>query len=191
MDMQSYEPYFKEPRLSMTIPGRIFVRVASYIIYLFLGAATFTLLSAGIPDRSVNIFVDWGFLFLLFLIDRIVHYGQADTPLYELPKKGEVNAAKFLRPRAYAMLERGFDKSAVTGSDFYLSVANELLSLKEIEGALVRLDVKPKEFREKVGAFLKDGGALAGRSRAELKTFAEALVVRAFSQALDAGHIFI
>ena len=46
----NYEFYFDDPRLRMTIAGRILVRIISYVSYLVLVVATFMfLLSRDIP----------------------------------------------------------------------------------------------------------------------------------------------
>src|SRR3989344_754712 len=80
--MQSIAPtqlVFDDPRLHMTVFGRILVRVVSYVARLvtLVAAVDFTL--SDIP------WIKWlGIFLILFLLDQLFHFGEGDRPLTEL-----------------------------------------------------------------------------------------------------------
>lgn len=180
------EIFFRDPRLSMTLPGRFIVRVSGYIGHLILASAAFTFIITDVTSIRLC-----GLLIVLFLCDRIVHLREADRPLTELPKEGNINLAGFLRPKAFSILETGFDKSFITGRDFLLEVIHESLGLREIEEALRRLDVSPDEFRQKTEEFLGASAEKAAISKEDRMALTEMLVREAFSHAITEGHRFI
>ncbi len=182
---RDYELYFEDPRFSMTLPGRFFVRVGAYVSYILLAAAGVEfLLPRGLPWlRAVG-----GFL-LIFFIDRIIHRGQADKPLEEFPKFGRVNVAQYVRPRAFSTIERAFDRSLITKRNFFLEMTRELLGFREVRRGLERLDVKPDEFRQKTEEFL--AGSAEQLTRKERAEKARLLALAALPRAIEAGHRFI
>ena len=180
--------YFRDPRLRMTVVGRLLVRIFAYVGYILVIASAATFI---ISDIVWIRFL--GILLALFLVDKIIHIGEADRPLLELPKKGRVNLAHYLRPRAFSLIERAFDRSSLAKENFFLGTVHQLLSQREIENGLRRLDVSLKEFKQKTEEFLagsakSDAAATTGEER---RKAAEVFVVQAFGQALDAGHKFI
>lgn len=178
-----YELYFDDPRLRMTIAGRFTVRVVTYIAYLVLlfAAGAFLISEVG-RLRYFGIFL------ILFFLDRIVHWGEADFPISELPSQGRINLARLIEPSAFAALGRAFDRSLVAKQDFFLGVADRLLGLDHTEEGLRRLDIKPEEFKAKLDEFLAQPIPVETASRAEYLKNAEALVIAAFGEALAAGH---
>ncbi len=179
--------FFDEPRLKMTIPGRLLVRISSYITYLVLLAAAFTFVFSDIISlKALGIFL------LLFLGDRALHLKEADRPFGELPKTGRVNLAEYLSPAAYAILERAFDKARLTRKKFFLEIIRELLSLPEIIDGLRRLDIKPEEFRQKTEELLESSQDTSLVSdKAKLFQNVEALVLQAAERSLTNNHRFI
>ncbi|OGY99827.1 MAG: hypothetical protein A2945_02425 [Candidatus Liptonbacteria bacterium RIFCSPLOWO2_01_FULL_52_25] len=181
---KGYELYVRDPRLSMTLPGRLFVRIAanvSYVLFIMAGA---TFLLTGLPWlRAIG-----GFLFIFF-VDRVMHRGQADRPLDEFPKLGKVNVAQYIRPGAFSVIERAFDRSVITKRSFYLEMTRELLHFSDVKRGLERLDVKPDEFRQKAEELLS--GSTEPGTKKDLVAKAEALVLRALPQAFNAGHLFV
>lgn len=179
--------YFRDPRLEMTLAGRFTVRVLSYVGYLLVIAATFTSIASDLkPLHSLGLFL------IFFLIDRLIHRGEADEPLTELPRAGSVNAASYLKPKSFSILERVFDRSRLTRRNFYFEAAHELLDSREIRDGLKKLDVKPDEFKQKLESLLSQSvreknGAGADILRGEF----ESLVLQAFPLACAAGHRFI
>jgi len=173
----------------MTVGGRLVVRIVSHVSYLVIGVAVFTFL---ISDIS---WIRWSGVFLaLFLTDRFLHFREADIPFSELPPRGKVNLARYLRPKAFSLLERAFDRSVLAKRNFFLEMIRQLVHFREIEEGLRRLDVKPEEFSEKIDEFLSktsgdDPGDMSQKSY--LRSEAEDLVFLAFPIALRAGHDFI
>jgi ATP-dependent Clp protease ATP-binding subunit ClpA len=186
---KNYTLFFKDPRLVMTLPGRFFVRVVSYVSYLVLIAAAATFLIS-----DLNWLRALGAFLALFLLDRAMHLGGADYPLLELPKTGNVNLAKFLRPKAYSVIERSFDRSSVAKRNLLLEMARELSNLSDVKDGLKRLDVPFGEFKQKAEDLLGASSTSEiekSLSKEERLKMAESVVVAALSQALDAGHNFI
>ncbi len=182
-----YDIAFDDPRLFMTIPGRFFVRVAGYVGYLFTMAAAFTfVISPLVWLRFIG-----AFLFIL-LVDRVVHTGEADCPLAELPRAGKVNASRYVRPKAFSVIEGAFDRSIITKKNFFLVATRELLGFPEIEEGLRRLDVPPDEFKQKLDEFLSESAAGADAlSKSDRIAQAQLLGAQAFGQALEANRDFV
>ena len=175
---------FSDPRFKMSFWGRFLVRVVSYIAYLFFAAAAVTLIISGIP------WLFFGGLFLvLFFIDLFVHRGEGDRPIVQLSRTGNVNVASSLTTESFSILERAFDRSLVTKHNFYLEVASRLVAAPQIEEGLRRLDVDPKEFRQKLDEFIKT--PIGGVSKENLAEKAEILALAAFAAAYAAGHNFV
>ena len=169
----------------MSLPGRALVRVARYVTYFVLAAADVTFLLSDLPwMRAV------GAALLLFFVDRIVHLGEADKPLSEMPGEGRVNAAEYLRPKTFAAIEKSFDHSIVMRRSFLLETARELLAFAGIQEGLRRLDVKTEEFRQKIEELLAESAKDAVAADEHLAQ-AEALAAKAIVQASDAGHEFV
>jgi hypothetical protein len=181
-----YQAYLGESRLRMTIPGRILVRVISYVTYLVLVGATVTFLLSDIRP----VFAAGLFLFLV-LADRMAHRGEGDLPIPELPAAGRVNLAEIMSPKAYSVIERAFDRSLLAKKNFYLEAAGRLLEFPQIEEGLRRLDVKPEEFKQKLDAISGEAIVVGSGVRENTLLKAEALAAEGFRQALAAGHQFI
>ncbi|MGC9968300.1 MAG: ATP-dependent Clp protease ATP-binding subunit [Minisyncoccia bacterium] len=181
-----YELYFDDPRLRMTVAGRFVVRVITYVTYLVLFFATGTLLISQIrPLQYLGIFL------VLFIVDRLAHWGEADLPITELPRGGRVNLASIMKPSTFSVIGHAFDRGLVTRQDFFLSITDRLMGLSQVEEGLRRLDVKPEEFKAKLKEFLSRPVPAETVSRTEYLKSAEALVVAAFGEALAVGHRFI
>jgi ATP-dependent Clp protease ATP-binding subunit ClpC len=181
-----YELYFEDPYLRISVGGRFTVRVVSYLanIVLLFAAGTF-LISQITALRYLGAFL------VLYFIDRVAHWGEADLPISELPAQGRVNLARILRPNARAMLGRVFDHGLIAKRDFFLSCADRLVGLDHIEEGLRRLDVKPAEFKAKLAEFLAAPVPADAVSREAYLRDTEALIGAAFAEALAGGHEFI
>ena len=171
----------------MTLAGRFLVRVVSSISWLVLFAGTFTLILSNIPGTRYL-----GAFLILFLADWLVHRREGDMPIAEISKEGgKINLAKLVSPVAFGALSRALDKSVIKGHDFFLTVAQELLGFPQMEEGLVRLDVKPAEFKAKLETMLDKKDSEADRSRAAYLAGVEMLAINAFGEALASGHNFI
>jgi ATP-dependent Clp protease ATP-binding subunit ClpA len=175
---------FGDPRFRMTLGGRFLVRTVSYISYLVFAAATITMLISGVAW-----FFYLGLLLILFFLDRLVHRGQGDRPIARMPRTGNVNIAPSFAPESFSIMERAFDSSLVSKRDFFLEVAHRLAETSYIEEGLRRLDVDPKEFKQKLNELLVV--PMDGVSRESLAKKAEILGLAAFGAAFAAGHNFV
>jgi len=168
-------PVFDDPRFRMTVVGRIAVRVAAYLVYLLLGALTVTFL---ISD------VEWFFWVGMFLVlvlgDRLVHLREADEPLSEAPRQGTVNVARYTVPAASSLLERGYDRSVLSGRPFRLELLRVVLRTREMREAFARLDVSLDEVRQKTDEYLAQPGEVSRLDRAALLAQGEELMRGAF-----------
>ncbi|MEK7508006.1 MAG: ATP-dependent Clp protease ATP-binding subunit [Patescibacteria group bacterium] len=178
--------FFRDPRLLMTLPGRFTVRVAGYVGHLVLSFAALTFIISDIASIRLC-----GLLLILFLGDRLIHFREADLPLTELPRDGNINLARYLRPKAFVVLETGLDKSFITGRDFLLEIIHESIGLPEISEALRRLDVSSDEFKQKTEEFLESSKEKTAISKEDRLALTESLVREAFAHALTEGHRFI
>ncbi len=185
-DSSPYELYFDDPRLRMTVAGRFVVRVVTYITYLvlFFAAGTFFI-------SEITTLKYLGIFMVLFILDRLVHWGEADLPIAELPASGRVNLARILRPASFSTLSHAFDRGLVARQDFFLTLADRLMDWSGMEEGLRRLDVKPAEFKAKLKEFLARPVSAETVARTEYLKNAELVVMAAFREALAAGHNFI
>lgn len=185
--------YLNDPRLRMTIAGRILVRVIGYISYMVVFVGTFTFIFSGIH------FLVWiGFFLVLFLLDLFVHRGESDDLISELPKGGErINLTKITSSAAFSMIERSLDRSLITKKDFFLELTKRLLDSSVVLEGLRRLDVKPSEFREKLDDLFKEtilngsgvvDDAVMGPSHNKTLADIDTLLTAAFAAAIAAHH---
>jgi ATP-dependent Clp protease ATP-binding subunit ClpC len=153
MNINPERLYLSEPRLKMSIIGRILSRLIIYCGYMLLTATVATFLLSDIKN-----FFWLGILGLLFLIDRLIHFGQADQSLLNLKIRAErkINVAGYLTPTALGILERALEKSSVTNNDFFLYLVKFLIENHEVREGLLRMDVTPKEFEQKIDDLLKE-----------------------------------
>ena len=187
---------FDDPRFRMTVAGRIFVRVTTYVFYIVLGAATVTLFISGISYLIVL-----GIFLALFLVDRLVHRKKGDMMIAELPSVGRINVARSFAPKSFLAMERAFDRSVVTGRDFYLEAVRCLMEIPNIAEGLRRLDVPPDEFRAKLDDLLEQSGPTkepvdgkrrsAEETRMAMLAAVGTLGVGAFKEAVDARWAFV
>jgi len=180
------EFYYDEPRLRMTIAGRILIRVIDYVMYLVLVAAALTFLIS-----DIRVFYYSGLFIALVLLDQWIHRGEGDMPISEFPKTSRVNIAKAFKPQAFSVLGRATDRSAIAKRPFFLEVAERLLELPDIEEGLARLDVKPKEFKAKLDDLVHQPAPAGTGKREDTVQKAEALANQAFKIAVESGHDFV
>ncbi|MDI6820862.1 MAG: ATP-dependent Clp protease ATP-binding subunit [Patescibacteria group bacterium] len=181
--------FYKEPKLLFSTPGEFFVRLIVYSSYVLLSVTTlFLFLSETFSMRWL------GFLFALFLIDRVIHMGEAEKRLLEL-KGHKVNLAQVVTPAAYKVLNYSFRKSRATRQDFYLIMAKFLASQSDIGEALRRLNINPKEFSQKIDEYLKqpfdDSQKKETINSEEILLSVENLVIIAYENAVNTAEKFI
>ncbi|MDI6733994.1 MAG: ATP-dependent Clp protease ATP-binding subunit [Patescibacteria group bacterium] len=183
--MQTF--YFKEPRLLLSTPGEFFVRLVTYTFYILFSSTTILFI------LSETSSIKWlGGLFVLILVDRIIHAGEAEKHLAEL-KGHKVNLTEAVTPAAYRILNYSFRRSRVTKQNFYLAMAKTLAGRNDIIEALRRLNVDAKKFVEKIDGFLKNG-SITDDSKKDAKEFlssVENLVMIAYENAVNTAEKFI
>jgi ATP-dependent Clp protease ATP-binding subunit ClpC len=184
-NLQSF--YFDDPRLRLTLAGRLLVRVVSYLGYLVLLAAAFTFLMSDLA------WLNWlGVLVALFLLDRVIHLREGDRLLSEIPRRGKINIARFITPRAFSVIEHAYDRATLTQQDFFLEVVRQLIATKEIKDGLQRLDLPLPEFRQKLEDLLEESGReKAGFRKDEIPNELQALMQEALAGALQNKQRFI
>jgi ATP-dependent Clp protease ATP-binding subunit ClpC len=184
---------FDDPRFSMTIGGRLLVRIVTYVCYIFLIASAVTLFISGILR-----FMVFGVLLLLILLDRLMRRAEGDVPISAIHLAGRVNIAPAFGSGAYAVMERAFDRSMLTKRNFYLEVTSRILEVPGVTEGLRRLDVPPKEFKDKLDDLLRSSETSSDgekRSQSDLRAAVLAsvgtLAAGAFEEARSAGHDFV
>ena len=175
--------YFKEPRFYLTRPGEFLVRLVTYSFYVVLVAITLLLLFSDIS------FLRWSaVLFVLFLIDRLIHFGEAERSLHSF--KGEkINLASAVTPAAYRILNHAFRKTLLVNQDFYLILLKELIHWKDVRAALKRLSISPGEYLQKIEEYLEKPAKKLKRT--ELLSLIEALIIAAYQNAMRTDEKFI
>lgn len=151
---------FDDPRLRMTVAGRIAVRIVPYIAYPVLAVLTALLLTLDVQWLFFT-----GVTMLLILGDRVIHRHEGDEPLSELPREGNVNIARYTTPAAFIVLERAYDRSLLSGRALSLQLIRLFLHMHNVRDAFVRLDVNPEEVRHAVEDYLaRDEGVPPNRT---------------------------
>ncbi len=175
--------YFKEPRFELTKGGEFLTRLVTYSAYIGLTAATIILLFSDISSLR------WlAVLLALYLIDRALHFSEAEKSLHEL--KGEkVNLANVLAPAAYRILNYTFRKASMVNLSFQLILLKELMNRGELRKVLKRLSVSPQEFLDKVEEYLE--GAQEKVAQKKLLKLIEKLVIAAYQNAVATNERFI
>jgi len=176
---------FDDPRFRMTVGGRLFVRIVSYVCYILLVAAMGTCFISGIPRLAFA-----GVFLLLFLLNWWMHRTRGEVPISAFPHAGTLNVASAFGSTTFTLVERSFDRSILTGQNFYLAVTKNLLEVRGIADGLRRLDVPPNEFKDKLEGFLNESrpSQLTPDGKELLLASVNALATHAFMEAASAGH---
>jgi ATP-dependent Clp protease ATP-binding subunit ClpC len=169
----------------MTIAGRVLVRIVSYVSYLVLIVATFVFLL----ERDIRPLFYLGMFLVLVVADLLIHRGEGDMPISELPEGGHgdrVNLADVMDVKAFSVIERAVDRSVITKQSFLLELTSRLFEMPQIEDGLRRLDVDPKAFKSKLETLINEDPAPEN-----YLAMVEPLAISAFAAAVGAGHDFI
>ncbi|MDP2696107.1 MAG: ATP-dependent Clp protease ATP-binding subunit [bacterium] len=176
--MNKPEIYFYEPRLKMSPLGRFVVRLASFLAYGVVVAATVALILT-----DINWLRAIGVALALFVIDRLLSSRRADKSLYHQTSIDKINSARYLTPAAYGVIERSFEKASLVGGNFFLYLMDRLINRSEIRRGLMRLDIRLDEFEAKLNEYLKNASDdKVGKDI--LSKQVESLVVAAWDQAI-------
>ena len=186
--------YFSEPRLKMSVVERVLTRLIIYCFYIILIATVITFL---ISDIKILFWL--GVLGLLFLIDRLIHFNQADKSLADLKIKKlglnedkQINVANYLTPDSLRILERALEKTLVANNNFFLYLIKFLLENHDIKEGLLRMDISIKEFEQKIDELLTGNKEIASPSaRNDIINKIENLLKIAFQISLANQERFI
>lgn len=170
----------------MTLGGRIFIRIVSYVSYVVFLVAGLSLVFSDIPQLRAL-----GILIAIFFADMALHVGEGDKPFSEMNDKGQINLAEYISPASYSVLEKSFDRSVISQSDFFLEVSKELLERKEIKEGLSRLDLKPDEVRQKLNSLITSARDEKKYEKKEIRQMAEVLVISAGTRSIANRREFI
>lgn len=183
--------YFNEPRMQMTFVGRFLVKLVSYVVYALVITSAVVFLLSDIPQLR------WlGILFLLFLLDRLSHLGQADRSINKAVisklsgPQNSLNIAEFLTPKARNVLISVYDRSKFLSINPYLVLLEKLTNHQEIKGALIRMDVSLEEFSAMIDQQIKKSEKVK-LNKTEIIKFIEDLTKEAVLRALETGGYFI
>ena len=177
--MQTY--YFNEPRLTFTAPGEFMVRLVTYAGYILFSGTTALFAFSGISS------LEWlAALLALFLVDRLLHVGEAERSLAECTGE-RVNLAEAVTPASYRILRYATRKARALGEDMHLVLLYELAQLPDIQEALKRLGVESNTFLSKVNERVEERVSLEVAKEHGIQTLIEA----AFNNARDLGEKFI
>ncbi|MDO8470112.1 MAG: ATP-dependent Clp protease ATP-binding subunit [bacterium] len=182
---------FSDARLTMTAPGEFFVRLVGICAYTVLTASTALLLISRVSQ------LQWlGALFVLFLGDRLLHFGEAERTVSDLPGS-RVNVGQSLTPRAFRALNAAVRKAKAFGQDFHLVLLLGLSDIPDIREALRRLDIPREEFLARLTEYMERSAELRHGEGVEPETDSpgtdpvEALVIAAFENARGTNEQFI
>ena len=182
--------YLKNPRLQMSAVSRFVARLLIYSIYTIAAALTLTFILSDIPVLHFS-----GLLLLLFLLDRLLHIGEAEESLLTLQgNEASLSLAHFMTPAALHNLEKALDISLLLNSNFYLQLARILMKEKDVVNAMSKIDIDSALFTEKIESLIeevahKENGKKAGREELLLK--AQTLSKEAFALAQATKERFI
>lgn len=177
---KDFNLYFDEPRIRMSLLGRFLVRLVSYSSYAALVAVAALTTVGDIPTlRGI------GFLILLFLLDRMRHFGKAERMLARLPS-GKINAASYLAPKSFAILEWAFDRALISEGNFGTYLLKKLANRPEIKSGLLRMDVKMDELGKQIDQALQTSD-VQKFSKTEILKQLENLIFAAFNHAVRSG----
>ena len=175
--------YFQEPRLKLSSFGNFGVRLVTYSVYIILSISTLLFLFSGLSNLR------WlGLMLSLFLIDRLLHIGQADRNLTKLKGK-RINLAFYLTPSTRTVLDYAYRKAKSLGWNFNLVLFRELLTHRDIKTVLRRLEIDYGEIDQKLESYLNQSKESVNKK--ELLSKIEALVIASYEEAIVVHEKYI
>lgn len=185
--------FFYDPRMEMTVAGRLTTRAVGIVsmITLMAIAVVFLLSQDNVPDLRFA-----GVLLALILIDYGMRYNHAhrdlDVHVWRALKKGDrINIADYTTPRAFRTAIGAADGAWITKKNFYLNLLARLVDIPEVKEGLWRLNVSPDEFKKKVRDQLQKSAEEPSRTKVELLLLVESFMRFAFAEAVRARNEYI
>lgn len=178
---------YDDIRLKMGFAERLIARLLIFVFYISLTLIAFLL----VLTKESNIKY-LGYLFILFLIDRVLFVNAPPKAIskhfLKSLRKGEVaNLSNYALDSFKRFLEVAMEKTLIGGSNFYLRLLDEFLSLKEFQKVFIKLDIKPSEFRYHLQEALK-GCQITKRIKGELVQTASFLAIDSLAYC-DSTHL--
>ncbi len=125
---------YADPRLGLSVPGRMLVRVASGATLVVLGASALLGALSDVPlVRGAAVFA------FLILLERFAYRGHADKRLADLGA-ATPNLAPAFTPAAYRAVERAYDAARVLRAPLPLALLAQLMRDKSVLRALARTE---------------------------------------------------
>ncbi|MCX7589319.1 MAG: ATP-dependent Clp protease ATP-binding subunit [Patescibacteria group bacterium] len=177
--------FFKDSRLEMTILDRMLIRIISFVFNFIFIILTFVFLLSDIKQLR---FI--GILFLLFLIDRLIHLKDPDYLIDEVLNKNEINLSQILSPQSFQLIEKAYDQSLILNKNFYFLIILKLLEQKDIINSLKRLNIDFLSFKNKLEDF-KNNSENIYFSKQQLNSEIENLLKAALIYSLNHNEHFI
>ncbi|MBI1960751.1 MAG: ATP-dependent Clp protease ATP-binding subunit [Candidatus Liptonbacteria bacterium] len=182
---------FSEPRFHISFPGRIVARIALYSLRSVGVIATIVFLI--VPDVSRLFWI--GVLGALFFADKMYHAGSAKDSLLLLPPAAargerEVNAASYVAPASYRILESAYDAAVLSRGNFHLHLLEKLLDHRDVAGAFVRMGTDRAAFRARAQEAAREAAG-TNNGTEDLTGAVTAIAQSAFLHAFHDGDAFI
>jgi ATP-dependent Clp protease ATP-binding subunit ClpC len=179
--------YCYDPRMLMTAPGRFIIRVCRYVAIFVLTVASAAMILSGITNLMYS-----GALVALFLVDYAIHRNVPRRQIVpsmqrHLRRKEEMNIADYLTPETFMLVMEAIDYARIMRKDFSLVLLERIAKTAEVQEGLVRMNVKPEEFRAHVSAVLKKSADVK-LQKTELLVAVVGFVKYAFINALNLGE---
>lgn len=182
---QEKDLYFQDARFGLTFAGRFLARVVGYVTFLFVLAAIATFLIS-----RISWLTSLAVLLSLFVLDFLIFREEPDRSIFEMPKKGRVNLAEYLRPATFSILEKALDKSSLRSTNLKMEIMRQAAMNPGIREGFTRLDVNHADFMDKIETFLKEKSEF-GVSKDEKLSQIETLILAAFRRAEEESHAAI
>lgn len=178
--------YFRDMRFRLSGPEEVLVRFLSYVFYIVFAPAAVILLFSDVSS------LQWlGALFILFLGDRILHFGQGERSLPELLRSrgNRLNVAPVFSPPAYRALSWAYRHARSMRRDFSLTILSELADHGDVASMFRGLGVSREEFSRRAREMSRQEEGR--RRRGELLAEAGHLAVQAALLAIRARRAYI
>ena len=179
---------FSDPRLEFSNIYRFFWHLIQNSFYIIATIACAALILSDV------VWLRWAsVLIALFLIDRLYTINKALHSISELNNGAleGINAAQYVAPKAFNIVEKSFDKTIAVGGDFYLHILKKIIKDKGVRGALWRLEVSPEEFEQKLDDEMEKTKGKPAGTKKELLEAAETLMKNAFAGAYSSRGAYV
>ncbi|MEN9341923.1 MAG: hypothetical protein RIQ54_179 [Candidatus Parcubacteria bacterium] len=178
--------YMHDPRIGMTVTGRLLVRVLIPVIYAVSTVAALLLVTAS-PESYAKLV---GIMVLGIVLDKVIHGNSADRSISDISvHERKINAAHYISPRAFAIIEKGLDGAIIKKTNPILETVKVVFADKKNTEILVRLDIEPVEFIQKLEDFIeRDREESAHISTQDRREISNKIAMQALIIAEQLGH---